>query len=112
MTWYLIIVTTLLVSILQVLLRLKPNFKATMFLGMIFRRFLCQDDSLPGKFLKLDVIRQIFIGIDLALIVLLNAYKSDNIVKIVNPREIMPYQIVEQLVEDGYTAYSRIGYIS
>lgn len=67
---------------------------------------------MPGKFLKLDVIRQIFIGIDLALIVLLNAYKSHNIVKIVSPSLIIPYQPVEQLVEDGYTVYSRIGDIT
>lgn len=82
--------------------------------------------SMPTYFHYFDGVFRVLIGLDfpciartfhvrfvlmtycLACIVLNNAYKSENILRMIQPREILPYKTISQLKQDNFSIYTRI----
>ncbi len=74
----------------------------------IYKVLVEQGDPFPENFDKSKPMRYIMAGIFLAGVVISNAFKSENVYKIVLPRGQIPYHNIDELLEDNVTIYTRI----
>lgn len=77
-------------------------------LDCIFRILIGLDNPLSERALNKQSVRMFLTGILLAAIILNNAYKNDNIVKMISPRMILPYRSFDDLLADNYKIHAKI----
>lgn len=75
----------------------------------IYKVFVEQGSPFPDEMITSVPFRFITIGTMLAGIVLSNAYKNHNVYKMTQPRKVISYDTVDELVSDKFTLYSRVG---
>lgn len=67
-----------------------------------------QGDPFPAHLGKNEKLRYILVGTFLAGVVISNAFKSENVYKIVLPRAEISYNNIDELIEDSVIVYTRI----
>ncbi|CAL8121402.1 unnamed protein product [Orchesella dallaii] len=73
----------------------------------IFKSIIEQGDPFPNRYLKTSPIRLVVSLFMLAMIVLTNAYKNNNVYNMIAPRNAVPYKYLHELVQDNFTIYGR-----
>ncbi|CAL8121474.1 unnamed protein product [Orchesella dallaii] len=73
----------------------------------IFKSIIEQGDPFSNRYLKTFQTRLIIFPFMLAMIVLSNAYKNNNVYNMIAPRHAVPYKYLKELVHDNFTIYGR-----
>lgn len=82
-------------------------------LGTLDKIFTCismlleQSNSFHNSVFKFDTIRCVASIFGLACVVLSNAYKNTNVYNMILPKKVVPYNLLQELVHDQYSIYSR-----
>ncbi len=71
-----------------------------------------QGDPFPNSLLQSMKFRLLTSGILLAGIVLSNCYKSNNVYNMVKQRELVPYDVIEEILDENITIFSRVTYLN
>jgi len=111
--WYVFIVTILSLCVLPTFLGQPTVTSAQTYVRnfeMMFRLIL-GEDVFYGYIVKRKLTFQIC-TILFAALIFTNAYKSENINKIIAPRKVEPYKTLEELLHDNFTIFSRSTSIS
>lgn len=77
-------------------------------LDFVFRIVLGLDICVGKRFENMQAFRFILSAFMLAMLVLSNAYKSDNMYRIVLPRKLLPLETLEQLIKQRFTVLSEL----
>ncbi len=107
--WLCILISVVLLSI--AMLKLCKTVKSIVLMTgplSIFKILVEQGDPFPANFDKSRQSRYLMSGILLAGLVISNAFKSENVYKIVLPRSHVPYHNIDELIEDNVTLFTRI----
>ncbi len=108
--WYILVATIYIFCILPsfvgrvTVTSIQTYFK---YFAVIVRLFLGKDVSFDTVRMKQDVFRIVTGTFALACIFLTNAYKSDNMYKIIEPINIKPYKNFDELIQENFTSYTR-----
>lgn len=85
-----------------------PNSTTFQISALSFHKILLtQRNPFPANFDKVIAIRFAMTGILLAGLVTSNAFKSEDVYKIVLPRKAISYYNIDELIQDNFTLYSR-----
>ncbi len=109
--WYFLLSVILIVTLIPRLFKMNQCHSCSTYFEMLIRRVLTQNESLSNQITRINTVRIILAALYFALIVLTNAYKSDNMQRLSSPRDTLPYENISQLIQDGFTTYARISYI-
>lgn len=71
-----------------------------------------QGDPFPNSLLQPIKFRFIVSGLLLAGIVLSNCYKSNNVYNMIRQRDLVPYNQVDEILNDNFTIFSRVMYLN
>lgn len=104
------LVLSTLPSLFQVSLFLDGR-SAARNLDCVYRILLGMDNPCSMKHLEKQSVRLTIAGLSLAAIVLTNAYKNDNVLRMVSSRQIAPVTNFEELVDGNYKIYTRAAFL-
>ncbi len=65
-------------------------------------------DPFPAKFIKSEPLRFLICTTLLAGLVLSNGFKSENVYNIVLPKQPLKFSAIDELLQQGYTIYSKL----
>ncbi len=85
---------------------LRRSFSASLL--SIFKVLVEQGDPFPENNKIIKKLKFVVCGTLLAGLVISNAFKSDNIYKVVTPRQRISYESLDELLEDNFRIFSRI----
>lgn len=77
----------------------------------VYKVFVEQGNPFPDYISSNFRARFILTGLMLAGILISNAYKSVNVYKMTRPRKPLTYDLLDHLINDNFTLYSRVGYV-
>ncbi len=78
----------------------------------LIKILLEQGNPFPDRFAKSKSFRFLICGTLLAGLVLSNAFKSNNMYNIVLPKQSLKFNTIDELLEHGYTVYTKLTRIS
>lgn len=108
-SWVCIIISVAVLSISIVRISGKTfKYKVGTSIVYITKFLLEQGDPFPAHLANLIRLRFVISGALLAGLVLSNGYKSTNVYNIVTPRNRIPFQQIDELLQQNYTVYSRM----
>lgn len=89
----------------------KPFRFITTIMAGIYKNLVEQSDPYLPHLLKPSSLKLLSGGVLLCAVVLSNAYKNENIYKLISPTKFKPLELFKELVRDNYTILSEPAYV-
>lgn len=111
-TWLFIFFCTAIVAIILYLCTYqKPTMSISQISLSLTRSLLEQGDPFPLSLMKNKRHQLVIVIFLFATIIITNSFKNTNVYKMITPRKVIPYENLQQLIDDRFTVLTRLGYI-